>query len=255
MPQFICAAILVILSICSVALAEEPATVTVPSNVTVTTETTGTTTVVQAEPVVTTQATTETTSQASIEGQVQMSQQAPAQQQAESVALTATDYLDIQLQPGTAKHDFQEFTLVLNNKQPHHVEILQLEVMNGIDEQSYAMMQQEKSRAKKRLAGGLLRGVTSVATSFVPYAGLGSVAAYQAVGIGSQAAYAAANVVENTGGGGVNYSGRVVQRAGNIFIAPSQPFQCLALVPENQKPMIKIIFKDLQTNQIFDLNR
>jgi hypothetical protein len=177
-----------------------------------------------------------------------------ATQMPQPAALIAADYLDIQLQPGNSKHKLQEFTVRLQNKQPKHIEVLQLEVMNGMTEQAYLQLQQQKSQAKARVAGGMLRGLTGVATSFIPYAGIGSMAAYHAIGAGTNAAYAMANVVENTGGQ-VDYSGRIVQRAGNIMISPSQQFQCLAVVPERQQPQVKVIFKDLQTNQIFEMQK
>ncbi|HEY9685499.1 MAG TPA: hypothetical protein V6C52_00840 [Coleofasciculaceae cyanobacterium] len=173
---------------------------------------------------------------------------------APQMAMTAADYLDVQLQPGNSKHRLQEFTVRLQNKQPKHIEVLQMEVLNGMTEQAYLQFQQQKSQAKARVAGGMLRGLTGVATSFIPYAGIGSMAAYHAIGAGTNAAYAMANVVENTGGQ-VDYSGRIVQRIGNLMISPNQQFQCLAVVPEHQQPQVKVIFKDLQTNQIFELQK
>ncbi len=61
-------------------------------------------------------------------------------------------------------------------------------------------------------------------------------------------------MIENTPGT-TDYTGRIVQRASNIFISPKQQFQCLAVVPEAQHPQVKVIFKDMQNNQIFDLQK
>jgi hypothetical protein len=196
--------------------------------------------------VTTTSPTTETSSP--LTGTVQAVQAAP------TTALSAADYLDVQYTPGNSKHHMQQYTVVLNNKQDKHLQVLQLEVVNGISEQAYQQAQQQHAQASRRLAGGMLRGLTSVATSFVPYAGMGSIAAYQAVGVGSNALYNTANVIENSQGS-VDYTTRIVQRANDIFISPKQSFQCLAVTPDKQPPVIKIVFKDLQSNQIYDLQK
>lgn len=173
------------------------------------------------------------------------------------VVLVAGDYLDIQTKPGDAKHKLQQYSLALHNKQTKHIQVLQLEVTNGLSEQDYIQYQQQKSQNKMRLAGGVLRGLTGVATSFVPYAGLGSMAAYHAIGAGSMAVNGAANMMQNTQaqGGSADYAGHVVQRANDILISPNQDFQFLVVVPQNQQPAVKIIFKDLQSNQIYDLQK
>lgn len=186
---------------------------------------------------------------------MQMPQQAQPMQAGQPVMLTAQDYLAIQAQPGQSKHDITQFTLQIQNKQPRHVEMLQVEVLNGMTEEAFLQLQQHKSQAKRRVAGGILRGVTGVATSFIPFAGIGSYAAYQAIGAGTTAAYTMANVVENSGGAGADYSGRILQRASNIIVSPNQQFTCLAAVPASQQPIVKVIFKDLQTNQIFELQK
>jgi hypothetical protein len=187
--------------------------------------------------------------EATITGTVQATQAAPA-----VATINPADYLDILVKAGDAKPKFQEFSVTVNNKQAKHIELLQLEVTNGVSEQAYLQIQQSSSQAKRKLAGGLLRGITGVATSFVPYAGIGSMAAYQAIGAGNTAVNAAANMIQDSSGA-MQYSGKVVQRVGNILISPNQQFQCLAVVPEKQQPIVKIIFKDLQSNQIYDLQK
>jgi len=171
-----------------------------------------------------------------------------------AAALTAADYLEIQFKPVESKNKYQQYSLSLNNKQAKHLEVMQVEVVNGLSEEAYVQIQQQKSQAKRQIAGGLLRGLTGVATSFVPYAGIGSVAAYHAIGAGSYAVSNVADAIQNTPGS-ANYTGRVVQRAANIMISPNQQFQCLAVVPEKQAPIVKVIFKDLQSNQIYDLQK
>lgn len=188
-----------------------------------------------------------------VQGEVHTTAPAPTAV-ATPIQVTAADYVEIQLKPQTAKYKMQQFALTLHNKQAAHIDVMQLEVLNGMDEQSYLQIQQTQSQAKRRMAGGLLRGVTGLATSFVPYAGMGSYAAYQALGAGNQAMNVAANMVENSAGA-ANVAGRIIQRANNILVSPNQDFQCLVAVPENQAPVVKVIFKDLQTNQIFELQK
>lgn len=175
-------------------------------------------------------------------------------------ALTAADYLDLQVKPLDGQASLKQFAVSINNKQPHHLQVLQLEVVNGLSEQAYMMAQQEKAQAKARKAGGLLRGlgaVAGVASGFIPYAGgYGGWIASEAVGAGSSLAYNAASIAEGAQGAGVvDYSGRVVQHADNIYLSPNQSFNCLAVVPQSQQPLVKVIFKDLESNQIFDLQK
>lgn len=184
---------------------------------------------------------------------VSVSASAPAVT-ADPATLQATDYLEIQAKPGESKHKLQEYALALNNKQARHIQVLQLEVANGLTEQAYLQLRQQKSQAKMRMAGGVLRGLTSVATSFVPYAGLGSMAAYQAIGVGSTAASSAASLMENASGA-VDYAGHIVQRASDIMISPNQQFQCRIVVPQSEQPAVKVIFKDLESNRIYDIQK
>lgn len=186
-----------------------------------------------------------------VTGQIQVVQPAAI---TPAATLSAADYLDIKATAGDEKSNIRQYTLNLQNKQAKHIEILQLEVVNGITEQAFAQMQQEKSRARRQLAGGMLRGLTSVATSFIPYAGIGSMAAYHGIAAGATAMNAVADTVQNASGT-TDYTGKVVQRASNIIITPNQNFNCLALVPGGQAPVVKVIFKDLQTNQIFDIQK
>jgi hypothetical protein len=197
---------------------------------------------------------TQTPAMALVEPTSQLTGAVQTVQAAPVAALTAADYLEIQYTPGNSKVKLQEYNIVINNKQPKHIELLQVEVLNGVAEQTYLQLQQQKSQASRRLAGGMLRGLTSVATSFVPYAGIGSIAAYQAINAGTNVAYNTANVIESTSGS-VDYSGRIVQKANNILISPKQAFQCLAVTPDKQQPVVKIVFKDLESNQIFDLQK
>jgi hypothetical protein len=46
-----------------------------------------------------------------------------------------------------------------------------------------------------------------------------------------------------------------VQHANNIFLSPNQPFQCMAVTPDKQPPVVKVVFKDLESNQIFDMQK
>ncbi len=180
------------------------------------------------------------------EGYVQKAQPAPQ---------VAADFMAIEFDPSRKpKHKLREVSVRLDNKQAKHLEVLQVEVLNGLNEQTYYQIQQQKSQAKRKAAGGLLRGVTGVATNFIPYAGIGSVVAYQAVSAGTNAAYTAANVLENSGGS-VDYANRVIQRANNIVLSPNQPLQFLAVVPEKEQPVVRVVFKDLQTNQIYELQK
>lgn len=169
-------------------------------------------------------------------------------------ALTAKDVLKVSHQKGTNRGQYQGVELTLTNSQPFHVQIIHAEVLNGVDESIVAQEEAQRSQSKRRLVGGLLRGASSVPFMGGFGRGLGSVGAYQAAAIGSHVAHTTAGVIENSPGG-AQYEGRYVRQVSSVIINPQQSWNFSTLVPKGQTPQLKMVFKNLETNQIFDLQQ
>ncbi len=165
--------------------------------------------------------------------------------------LTARDVLNITSQQITGRSHYQGIQYTLKNTQPNHIQILHAEVINGVDEMVVAQQEAQQSAKKRRIAGGLLRGLSSV--PFMGGVAYSSVGAYQAAAIGSHVASTAANVVESTADTSASIQGRFVRQFDSVFLSPQQAWSFTTLVPKGEAPHLKLVFKDLQTNQIFDL--
>ncbi len=174
-----------------------------------------------------------------------------------STTVMGVDYFQIAKDPTPMKEyserKYQAVTITLQNKQAAHVELLQGEVSNALDE---TLLAQEKAQSKARgmkMAGFALRGA-----SVVPGLGMMGVGSYStalALAHTQNALSHASYIVDNTPTGGQAISGKYVQRFSNIIIPPNQTFTFKALVPKDTSPAVKLIFKDLKTNQIFDITQ
>lgn len=198
-----------------------------------------------AQPAVATTPQVQTAQPTSIQGTVMMTSAQPA-------ALMAKEILQVSTQPVTGKGKYQGVQYSLKNTQGNHLQLLQAEVVNGIDEAIVAQEELQKSNTRRRVAGGLLRGLSSV--PFVGGFGYASVGAYQAAAIGSQVAYTAANTLDAAASSNVaSVEGRFVRTVPNVVINPQEVFRFQTLVAPGVTPQIKLVFKNLETNQIFDL--
>lgn len=167
-------------------------------------------------------------------------------------ALVAKDVLQVSTAPVTGKGKYQGVKYSLKNTQGNHIQLLQAEVVNGIDEAVVAQEELQKSNTRRRVAGGLLRGLSAV--PFVGGFGYASVGAYQAAAIGSHVAVAAANTLDAASTQTMaSIEGRFVRNLPTIVINPNEVFSFQTLVPPGVTPQIKLVFKNLETNQIFDL--
>lgn len=170
---------------------------------------------------------------------------------------TALDYLEVLKQDAdTAGHSSRKYravSITLKNKHAKHVEIVQAEIANALDEALIAQEEQQSKQRKKAFAGALMRG----ATSFIPYAGyLGASSAYAAayaLSGTSQALNYASYAIENAPGGGLQISNQFVKKVTNVVVSPNQTFTFKVLIPAGNDPQMKVIFKDLETNRILEI--
>jgi hypothetical protein len=188
----------------------------------------------------------------------QQTEVAPAQSATQSLEgqvsavkteLAAPDYLDISRQDtdsAHSKHKYRAVSITLKNKQARHLEIVQAEIANALDEATIAQQEKQSSQRKKAFVGGLMR----TATSFIPYGGYSS--AYALAGT-SQAINYASYAVENAPDGGLQITNQFVTKVTNVVVSPNQTFTFKVLVPAGTDPQLKVIFKDLETNRILEI--
>lgn len=172
----------------------------------------------------------------------------------EKVAPTAKDLLSAtqvsaELK-GSLSKKYHAFTYTLKNTHQAHIEILQGEVVNGVDETVVAAQELQERNQKNKIGGALLRGVAG-GLSFIPYAGVAGVYAGMAA---NHATSAAANVMDAAGNNSVVATqGRFIRKFNTVVISPNQTYSFTTLVPKSEKPQFKLVFKDLKSNEIYDI--
>lgn len=193
---------------------------------------------------------------AAIVGQVTAT--APAEAAA-TVAASAKDFLQVNNQEtelgSHSKKKYHAVSITLKNTQNVHLEVLQGEVVNGLDETIVAQQELQSREKKKSAAGFLMRTVAAAPGIGLSFAGVGGMG-YQGVAAlarTSQALNAATSVVSNVPAGNAEISGQFVKKLNNVIISPNQSFTFKTLLPVGSDPQVKLIFKNLQTNQVMEL--
>lgn len=147
--------------------------------------------------------------------------------------------------------DHKAIKITLKNTLSAHIEVLQAEVINGVDEQVIANMTQEKKATGRRMGSALLR-VGQTGLSFVPYAGVGMGGLY-ALSAANHVVGGAAQVMDaSAANGGAATTGQYVKRLNNVYISPNESYTFKAIIPKKDKAFFRVVFKDLTTNQIFN---
>jgi hypothetical protein len=176
-----------------------------------------------------------------MQGQIQQTQSLPSQPVASS--LSPESYLEVTQTvvplEGRLTKRFQGLKITLKNRQGNYVEIVRGEVMNGVDGQT-AYQMTDNSRAR-----GFWTSLATAPLGYVPYAGYGSGAISTAVNAGGSVSD------QNT----ANSSYNKVKHFPNGVLSPNDEISIYTLVPLNERPQVKIIFRDLKTNEMFTLNR
>jgi hypothetical protein len=165
-------------------------------------------------------------------------------------ALSAKDFITTTQEILETRGQYQVVQLTLKNSQSNHLEVIHGEVLNGVDEAIVAQEQLQKSNTRKKVAGGLLRGLSSV--PFVGRFGYASAGAYHAAAVGSQVAHTAAGAIESSQGGEANITGAYVKQFSAVMVMPNSTHTFKTLIPKGQTPQVKLVFKNLESNQIFD---
>jgi len=151
------------------------------------------------------------------------------------------------LDNGMLKKKCHSVAITLTNKTTEYLEVLQVDVLNGLDANSVAAEEAQASQRRRSIGSGLMR----MAASAIPYAGYGSMAAYQAVHIGSNVAYQGANMMANSGD---NTPGVVVgfqQRLNNVLVNPQDSIKFQTLVAKGTPAQLRVTFKNIKTNEIY----
>lgn len=144
---------------------------------------------------------------------------------------------------------FQVYAYTLKNTYSNHLEVLQGEVANSVDEQAVLAQSANSSAAKKRAGSFALRGLAT-GLSFVPYMGVAGAYAGLAT---SHVAGSAANIMDASQHGANAATGRFARRLTNVIISPGNTYTFQTLVKKKDTPYLKLVVKDLKTGEIFDI--
>ncbi len=179
--------------------------------------------------------------------------------EAPAAPLTAADFIMVSNSPASTSKQYakkyQAVEFQLKNLKPNHLELLHAEVLNGVDEMAAAQEALEDSNRKRRGTGMMLRGLSAAPVLGV-LGGRASYGAYRAASVASNMAANAAHTVEQSAQGGVaDYDGRFVRKVDNVVISPEETFKFSTLLPKGESPQFKLVFKNLETNAIYDLKK
>ncbi len=147
-----------------------------------------------------------------------------------------------------SKRKYKAVAITLTNATPVHVELMSGEVINALNEQQLASEKAQK-KGFGRSMRGLGLGLAGAATSFVP--GVGGYAAHRSV----SAASSVNNQVNRFNDSNVMPTGQYTQRLGQMVLQPNQSVTFNVVLPKGQTPNMRMVFKNLETNQILDLNQ
>ncbi len=181
-----------------------------------------------------------------------------AQQQA-TIRKTAQDYLAIEANPASlhkySKKKYAAYAITLQNTSANPVELMSVQITNGLDEQQLAQEKQNSGNKKRKMGSFLLRG-GSAALSMIPLAGgVGSYAGNVAAAQANNAVHYAAMAVDNVPTGAAQASEGYVNRFNSVMVASNSSFTFTTVVPKSESPHYTVIVKDLSTNQIYDLKQ
>jgi hypothetical protein len=188
--------------------------------------------------------------QADYQGAVQMNAvSSPVIAKVPQELLTMTSAEDPQGAKLSKQH--KVVVITLKNTTAGHLEVLQAEVLNGVDEQVIAANKANQSNNARKAGSAFLR-LGQAGMSFIPYAGVGMGGLYAL-----NAANAASNVAQSALGSGGNSgaattSGQYNKRLNNVFISPNESYQFKVIIPKKENAFFKVVFRDLTTNQILN---
>jgi hypothetical protein len=195
------------------------------------------------------------------EVQVQQSpvvaQPAPQMAQPIAVQIPPKEYWILSTQKGElrdySKRKFAAHTITITNTQPYHIEILNAQVTNVLNEQQLVA---EKSKSKSR-GLGFARFASAALGSAAYIPGVGGLATMGTGGIRAlQAANAASSIthqISQMDNGNVAITGTYVQRFNDVVLGPNQAFTFEVVTPKKAEPDLRMVFKNLETNQILDI--
>jgi hypothetical protein len=146
---------------------------------------------------------------------------------------------------------FDAYTVTLTNIQPYHVQVLQGEVVNALNEQQLVAEKSKGGSGGGRILGNLALGAASTGMHFAGL-GAGSMGAFRALSMGQNAIGAASTAINRTPQGNFQITGKYIQRFNEVVLGQNQTFSFDGVLPKDQAPNLRLVFKNLETNQILD---
>lgn len=167
-------------------------------------------------------------------------------------AITPKDMLTLSQEAVAGRGQYQGVRYTLKNTQNAHFQVIHAEVVNAVDETVAANEELQNANRRKRIAGGFLKGLSSL--PFSTGLGYSSYGAFRAAATASQVAQSAGDAMQSAASNNVaSLEGRFVRQFDGVIISPQQTWSFNTLVAPNTKPQLKLVFKNLETNQIYDI--
>lgn len=140
---------------------------------------------------------------------------------------------------GSLKNKYQAMRITVKNTQMMPLEVLSGEVINGVDSQVASREANANSQSR-----GAARNIFTMGLGYIPYAGYGSGA------VSAAGNYADANQREAYQASTIDKT-KVIPHA---VLNPNEIVSIVALVPKNQRAIVKLTFRDLRTNETFTVS-
>jgi hypothetical protein len=79
--------------------------------------------------------------------------------------------------------------------------------------------------------------------------------AFRALSMGQNAIGVASTAINQTPQGNLQITGKYIQRFNEVVLGQNQSFSFDVVMPKQQTPNLRLVFKNLETNQILDFTK
>ena len=150
--------------------------------------------------------------------------------------------------------DFKTVTCSLRNLSNDYLEVLNGEMVNAIEEHQILGLAASSHGSSK-----MMKLLIKAAAGFLPTlaSDFAEQSAFKALGISGgrieDSAQKLMTKISTSPNDASPYAGHVVKRVASVIIRPKDTFEFHAVLPVDKEPKMRIIVKDLRTNEIKDM--
>lgn len=172
----------------------------------------------------------------------------------EERSFSSADLLEVFASSSTVQErifqrDYKVVQYILTNKHDRHIEILQGEVLNAVD-MNVAMMQLYQEQSRRQTRGNLVWRAIGAVSSRLPLpieTGI-DIAENVADGVSISSNMADSQDLASS----MSRYNKTIPR---VILSPGESYILRALVPKSDTPRVKLVFKDIKTNDVYDIRQ